>query len=343
VVLPDLAGVDDAGHLARKVYAALRQPLDLDGVKLHLEFSVGIGVSSLAGSDPTTLLRQADVAMYRAKRGGGPALYDPHSDSGRLRGIDLAGELLTAIDADQLVLHYQPRIDLRRGEAVGLEALVRWRHPTLGLVLPDLFVPLAETTAAIKPLSQWVLRQALADRRRWLAEGIDIAVAVNVSTRVLHDAELPELVRQACNGDGPDARGLEMEITESAVMADPERALSAMSRLAAAGVGFAIDDFGTGYSSLSYLKRLPARSLKIDKSFVQHMDNDERDASIVRSAIELAHSLGMDVVAEGVERASVRRMLALLRCDEAQGFEIARPMPAHAVPTWVRAHTPTRS
>jgi len=340
VVLPDLAEVGDAEHLARKVYSALRQPLDLDGAKLHLEFSVGIGVSALAGSEATTLLRQADVAMYRAKRGGGPALYDPLSDAGRLKGIDLAGELLQAIEREQLVLHYQPRIDLRRGEVVGLEALVRWRHPTLGLVLPDLFVPLAETTSAIKPLSLWVLRRALADRRSWHDQGIDIAVAVNLSTRILHDVELPDLVRGAIEETGVDARGLELEITESTVMADPEGALSAMSRLAAAGVAFSIDDFGTGYSSLSYLKRLPARSLKIDKSFVLHMDTDERDASIVRSAIELAHSLGMDVVAEGVERASVRRMLALLRCDEAQGFDIARPMPAHAVPTWFRTRTP---
>jgi EAL domain-containing protein (putative c-di-GMP-specific phosphodiesterase class I) len=278
------------------------------------------------------------VAMYRAKRhGGSPAVYDPESDEQRLRGINLAGELRQALDRDEFIVHYQPKVELRGGGIAGVEALVRWCHPELGLVPPDLFVPLAEATAVIKPLSLWVLRRALADRHHWSEQGIDVVVAVNLSARILHDAELPDLVGQALDATAVDGGSLELEITESALMVDPERALAAMSRLTSAGVGFSIDDFGTGYSSLSYLKRLPARALKIDKSFIQYLDSDERDASIVRSAIELAHNLGMEVVAEGVESPTVRSLLKALRCDYVQGFHEAPPMSAEQLPGWIRA------
>ncbi len=336
IVLPDLAGPEDAQRMARKVCAVLRDPLDLNGVKLHLEFSIGIALSTV-NTDPAALLRQADVAMYRAKKGGGgAALYDPRSDEERLRGINLAGELRHAIDDDQFVVYYQPKVELRGGAVAGVEALVRWRHPTLGMVTPDMFVPLAEATAVIKPLSLWVLRTALAESRTWRDQGMDVSVAVNLSARILHDAELPDLVGEALASTGAEGRRLELEITESALMVDPERAMSAMSRLTAAGVAFTIDDFGTGYSSLSYLKRLPAHALKIDKSFVRSMDTDERDASIVRSAIELAHNLGMRVVAEGVENHTVRSLLKALRCDYVQGFHDARPMPADQIPGWLK-------
>ncbi len=336
VVLPDIGRIHDAQRMARKLWTALRDPLDLNGVKLHLEFSVGLAVSSPVDDDPSALLRRADVAMYRAKRDrGGPALYNPQSDEGRLRGLNLAGELRQAIDDDQLLLHYQPKLDERTREVVGEEALVRWRHPSLGMVAPDLFVPLAETTSVIKPLSIWVLQTALADRGEWVRHGLDIPVAVNLSARVLHDNDLPDLIGHALEQAGVDGGRLELEITESALMADPERSMGAMSRLTAAGVAISIDDFGTGYSSLAYLKRLPASSLKIDKSFVRNMDTDERDASIVRSAIDLAHDLGMGVVAEGVESSTVAGLLETLQCDYVQGFHVAHPMPGGTFPHWL--------
>jgi len=337
VVLPDVERLHDAQRMASKLWRTLREPVSIGDVQLSLEFSMGLAVSSPVDDDPAALLRRADVAMYRAKRDrGGPALYDARFDEGRLRGLNLAGELRQAIEDDQLLLHYQPKVDLREGRVVGVEALVRWRHPALGMVAPDLFVPLAETTAVIKPLSLWVLETALRDRAEWSRQGFDVAVAVNLSARVLHDADLPGLVGHALERAGVDGAQLELEITESALMADPERSILAMDRLITAGVTISIDDFGTGYSSLAYLKRLPAASLKIDKSFVAHMDTDDRDASIVRSAIDLAHDLGMGVVAEGVESADVHGMLATLACDYAQGFHVAHPMPAAALPDWLR-------
>lgn len=340
VVLPHVERVHDAQRMAGKLWRALREAVSVGDVQLSLEVSIGLAVSSPVDDDPAALLRRADVAMYRAKRDrGGPALYDARYDEGRLRGLNLAGELRQAIEDDQLLLHYQPKVDLREGRVVGVEALVRWRHPALGMVAPDLFVPLAETTAVIKPLSLWVLEMALRDRAEWARQGLDIAVAVNLSARVLHDTDLPSLVGHALERAGVDGAQLELEITESALMADPERSMLAMARLITAGVTISIDDFGTGYSSLAYLKRLPAASLKIDKSFVAHMDTDDRDASIVRSAIDLAHDLGMGVVAEGVESAGVHRMLATLSCDYAQGFHVARPMPAAALPAWLRERT----
>lgn len=340
IVLADLSGEADAWSRARRLYAMLREPLDVQGVKLHLQCTMGVATSSLLDDgQPADLLRQADAAMYRAKRDGeGLVQYDPRSDAERLRGINLASELGHALDNDQFVLHYQPKVDLRRGQVVGVEALLRWQHPVRGTVLPSLFVPLAETSAAIKPLSMWVLRTALADGRRWREEGLDVSVAVNLSARILHDAELPDLVGEALAHERTDGRQLELEITESALMVDPARAMRAMSRLDAAGVMFSIDDFGTGYSSLSYLKRLPARSLKIDQSFVRDMDTDERDASIVRSAIELGHNLGMGVVAEGVERMAVWNLLEELHCDVVQGFHVARPMPNDELLGWLHQH-----
>ena len=344
IVLPEVARVSDAERVAENARRAVREPLTIRGVEFHPEVSIGIAVSSGPLADTADLLRFADVAMYRAKREGvGHSLYDPNRDAARLRGFGLAGQLRYAIDHDQLVLHYQPKIDLATGDITGMEGLVRWQHPTRGLIGPGDFIPLAEVTGAIRPLLRWVLRTALEESRAWRAEGLDGTIAVNVSAQSLYDPDLPELVRRLL-ADEQESAGdrLELEITESAIMADPEGALVAMSRLEELGVLFAIDDFGVGYSSLSYLKRLPARCIKIDKTFVRDMDRDERDASIVRTAVSLAHDLHIDVVAEGVETPEVCELLKDLRCDSAQGFLFARPMPGQRVVGWLKDYLATK-
>lgn len=343
IVLAELAGADEARFVADKVLEAVRAPLTLEGVDIPLDASVGVALVAADGGGATDLLRQADVAMYRAKRlRSGYAVYDRRFDQERLHRIGLAGELTSAIGHDDLLVHYQPQIELDSGLVVGVEALVRWRHSVRGLVAPDVFVPLAESTGSIKPLSLWVLRTALGAIHRLTEAGLDITVAVNLSAQILHDPTLPDLVDTLLGEEEVDGARLELEVTESAVMADPDGAVRAMGRLQEAGVRFAIDDFGTGYSSLSYLKRLPVGTIKIDRSFVREMANDERDASIVHSAIELAHNLGMRVVAEGVEGQRVYDMLSRLGCDYLQGFHIARPMPDSDLVAWIRRREAAR-
>ena len=338
LVLPELLVVEDAEHVARKLLAALTGLLDLNGVTVQLGASVGIAAYPLHGDDAAALFRRTDVAMYRAKRlGGGYAVYDAETDVDNLQRAGLAAELRLAIETDQLVLHYQPQIDLQTGRLVGVESLVRWRHPARGLMAPDLFIPLAENTGLIKSLSWWVLRAALADCSRWQQHVPELSVAVNCSAHILHDRELLSVIDAGLLAGDLSPHQLQLEITESSVTADPEGALQAITRLDGAGVSFVIDDFGTGYSSLSYLKRFPVRSIKIDKSFVRDMGSDERDASIVRSAIDLAHGLGLSVIAEGVETAQSCDQLTDLGCDCAQGFYLARPMPGPELTEWLTA------
>ncbi|MDP8978187.1 MAG: EAL domain-containing protein [Actinomycetota bacterium] len=341
VVLSDPDAAESAQSAADEARRALSESLRVDDVDLQLEASVGIAAAGAGAADADDLLRQADVAMRRAKRlGTGQALYDPRSDDQRLRRSNLAVELRRAIASDELLVHYQPKVELTAGRVVGVEGLVRWRHPRRGIVMPDEFISVAEASGAIKPLSLWVLQTALADMRICRDEGMGVSVAVNLSATLLHDSALPRLLEEVLEAQRAGRAELELEITESAAMADPERAMTAMSRLAADGIAFSIDDFGTGYSSLAYLKRLPARSIKIDRSFVRGMATDERDASIVRSAIELAHSLGIGAGAEGVETPQVCRLLEDLRCDYAQGFYLARPMPVGALAGWLRRRAP---
>ncbi|MDQ3537194.1 MAG: EAL domain-containing protein [Actinomycetota bacterium] len=338
LVLPELSVIDDAEHVAGKLLAALTGLIDLNGVTVQLSASVGIAAYPLHGDDAAALFRRADVAMYRAKRLGDEyAVYDTEIDAENLQRAGLAAELRLAIETDQLVLHYQPQINLRTGQLVGVESLVRWRHPARGLMAPDLFIPLAENTGLIKSLSWWVLRAALADCAQWQQYAPQLSVAVNCSAHVLHDRELLSVIDDGLLAGDLSTRQLQLEITESAVMADPDGALQAITRLDGAGVSFVIDDFGTGYSSLSYLKRLPVRSVKIDKSFVRDMGSDERDASIVRSAIDLAHGLGLEVIAEGVETEQSYERLIELGCDCAQGFYLARPMPGPELTDWLLA------
>jgi EAL domain-containing protein (putative c-di-GMP-specific phosphodiesterase class I) len=250
--------------------------------------------------------------------------------------LALAPELRRAIGAGELVLHYQPKIDVRTGALAGVEALVRWNRPGHGLVPPDLFIDLAERTGLIRPLTSWVLRAAVADQAAWAARGPRVPVAVNLSARALHRGIVGEVAGLLEHAAGE----LELEITESAAMRDPARGLAVLDRLADLGVRLSVDDFGTGHASLAYLEQLPVRALKIDRTFVGGLEHASANRSIVATTIELGHRLGLDVVAEGVEDDATLATLRDMGCDHAQGFGIARPMPADAVPPWLASSIP---
>jgi EAL domain-containing protein (putative c-di-GMP-specific phosphodiesterase class I) len=280
-------------------------------------------------------MRHADVAMYVAKRAGsGHALYACDQDAHDPDRLGMIGELRAAIEQDELVLYYQPKVCLRTGRCDRVEALVRWQHPQRGLVPPDDFIPLAEQTGLIKSLTQWVIHSALRQCRVWLDEGLDISVGVNLSMRNLHDPDLVEQISQLLAATGVPAAALNLEVTESALMTDPLRALGSLARLRAIGVEIAIDDFGTGHASLSYLKQMPVEEIKLDRSFVRDMTSDKNDFTIVRSTIELAHDLGLRVIAEGVEDQETWDLLVKLGCDLAQGYHMSRPLPEAALRHW---------
>jgi diguanylate cyclase (GGDEF)-like protein/PAS domain S-box-containing protein len=335
VLLPT-ANAEGATLAASKLLHALEQPFIVEGQSLVVGASVGIALCPEHGEDAETLLRRADVAMYVAKRtGSGCATYTLEHDQHSRGRLALVGELRQAIEHDVLVLHYQPLIDLDTRRTTCLEALVRWQHPRHGLLLPDQFIPLAEQTGLIKPLSPWVLNAALRQCQGWRAAGLDVLVAVNLSMRNVHDAQLPDTIAELLKTWDLDPRWLTVEITESAVMADPPRAMEILTRLRAMDVRIAIDDFGTGYSSLSYLRRLPVDVLKVDKSFVRDMATNESDATIVRSVIDLGHDLGLRVIAEGVEDEATWHLLAVLGCDGAQGNYLSRPLPPADLFRWM--------
>jgi diguanylate cyclase (GGDEF)-like protein len=334
-----LDGLPDRGaavELASRLQDALRRPFALRGVAVELEASVGIALYPEHGTSVGALLQRADVAMYDAKRGHrGVATYTEERDPYSEDRLGLLAELRRALEQDELVLHYQPKVDLGSGAVTGVEALVRWEHPTRGLLAPDEFVPLAERTGAIADLTRWVVDTALAQHRAWRDAGVDLPIAVNLAAANIVDLTLPERVAHLLARHGVSGDRLECEISEHTVMADPVRATEVLARLRALGVRLSLDDFGTGHSSLAYLKRLPLDEVKIDRSFVAGMAEDENDAVIVRSTIDLARNLGLAVVAEGVESAEIMRGLADLSCDTAQGFHVSRPLPADALLAWL--------
>jgi EAL domain-containing protein (putative c-di-GMP-specific phosphodiesterase class I) len=267
------------------------------------------------------------VAMYTAKRSNrGYAMYSPEFDQHSPERLAVVGDLRRAIDNDELALVYQPKVSLESGRCIGAEALIRWHHPQRGMVPPDQFIPLAEQTGLIQPLSRWVLSTALRQARAWHDAGVDIPIAVNLSMRDLHDPELPDTVAELLAKWDVAPTRLMVEITENGLMADPARALQTVIGLRTMGIRIAIDDFGTGYSSLAYLKRLPVDELKIDRSFVRELAADQDDLAIVRSTISLGHDLGLRIVAEGVEDAATLDLLAELGCDVGQGYHISRPV-----------------
>ncbi len=337
VLLPS-STVEDARQVAERLLKVLDEPFSLGGLQPEIDASIGLALSPEHGTDADTLLRRADVAMYVAKRGStGFAVYTAEQDQHSPMRLALVGELRRAIEMNELSLYFQPKAAVAEGRVICTEALVRWQHPRHGLLGPDEFVPIAEQTGLIRPLARWVLDAALRQCNRWRQEGIDLAVAVNLSMRNLHDPEIVEMIRFLLTRWGIPAARLVIEITESSLMADAVHAMEVLGRLRAMGVGISIDDFGTGYSSLAYLKRLPVDELKIDKSFVAHMVNDDNDAAIVRSTIGLAHDLGISVVAEGIEDQDTWDLLASLGCDVAQGFFISRPLSAAALGCWLES------
>jgi diguanylate cyclase (GGDEF)-like protein/PAS domain S-box-containing protein len=337
LLLPN-TDVHGATLVARKVLEALGAPLVLEGLSLDIQASIGIALCPAHGDDPTTLLRYADVAMYLAKRSGsGYALYSAEQDEHSPTRLALMHALRRAIEQDELLLYYQPKVDGRTGALTGVEALVRWQHPERGLLPPDEFIPLAEYTGLIQPLSLWVLRTALLQCQAWRQMGREVPVAVNLSMQNLQDPELPATIRILLDRAGVPPHWLTVELTESAIMRDPARAMTTLSQLRAMGVQVALDDFGTGYSSLSYVKRLPVTQLKIDKAFVRDAAVDAQDAAILRSVIELSHQLGLAPVAEGVEDQATQEVLASLGCHELQGYHLCRPLPAAELLPWLSA------
>jgi diguanylate cyclase (GGDEF)-like protein len=335
VLLKD-ADSEAASNVARRLIADFERTFVVDGHRLDVAASIGVAMWPDDGDDGSTLLRSADVAMYVAKRDrSGFALHASDQDQHSPERLTLIGELRHAIEADDLILHFQPKIDLRTRRVCGAEALVRWRHPERGLIPPDVFIPLAEHAGLIKPLTRWVVDSALRQSREWRARGWDITIAVNASVQDLRDAAFPDFVFGLLEHHQVPASALRVEITESAMMNDFGRTREVLDRLRSFGIGVSVDDFGTGYSSLAYLKRLPVNELKLDRAFVRNVATDREDLAIVQSTIALAHALGLSVVAEGAEDEAALDHLAALNCDQVQGYVISRPLPAEAFGAWL--------
>ncbi|CAN5412000.1 hypothetical protein BH10ACT10_BH10ACT10_08790 [soil metagenome] len=335
-VVVGLGPFDVPEAVAKRLLERLVEPFHLDGVTLRISASIGLTLAPEQAADTNGLLQRADVAMYAAKAaGGGVRRYDPARDQHSRERLRTIEELRDALDADELVLHYQPQCDVAGGAVVGLEALVRWQHPRRGLLYPDSFLPLVEQTGLMGALTSTVLDAAVGQCAAWRASGLDVGVSVNVSASSLLDQALPERVSAVLARHALPASALTLELTESTLMADPETGLETLSRLKGLGVWLSIDDYGTGYCSLSYLQRLPVDELKLDRAFLADVGRS-RNAEIVRSTIDLAHALELRMVAEGVEDETSLDLLRRLGCDTAQGFHLARPMPAEQVSGWLR-------
>jgi diguanylate cyclase (GGDEF)-like protein len=338
VLLHDVPDEATAMDVADRMLEALEQPFTLADVVLDIDASIGIALHPDHGTDIDTLLQRADVAMYLAKETrSGYQVYSAERDPYSPKRLTLLHEMRQAMESDQFVLHFQPQADLASGKVIGVEALIRWQHPTHGLLPPDLFIPIAERSGFSRPLTLYVLQHSLHQVRRWHDEGIEIGVAVNLTLRNLHDPTFPLDVARLLEETGVGSEWLQLEITESIVMADPGRVLGVLKALRDMGIQLALDDFGTGYSSLAHLKRLPVHELKIDKSFVMNMTQDDSDAVIVQSTIDLARNLRLRTVAEGVEDLASWMHLAGLGCDVAQGYYLSRPVPAAELTAWLKA------
>jgi len=324
-----------AQTVARRIATAFDAPLTLEEHTVDMGAGIGMACWPQHASDADMLISRAELAMYSAKqRSAGALMYDPKIDAASAQTLSLLTEMRQAVSDNQLRLFLQPKLSLGTGAVVGAEALVRWQHPQRGLVPPMQFIPFAEQTGFIRVLTIWIFEEAARHWRMLHAEGLMITLSVNLSTRDLLDQDLPQKFEALLVKHQVPAEAFCLEITESAIMDDPQRALATLNRLSALGFTLSIDDFGTGYSSLAYLKRLPVDELKIDQSFVKSMETDPDDAKIVRSTIDLAHNLGLTVVAEGVENARTWDMLRELNCDQAQGYHMGKPMPADTFANW---------
>ena len=328
VVLPNV-DLEQAIVVAEKINREMEKPFAIDTYNLNIELSLGIALFPDHGDDCDSLLKRADVAMYTAKHHERKyAIYEAAQDKYTTSRLKLTEELRQAIKDDQLILHYQPKISTLDGRLCGVEALVRWQKSSQELLPPDLFIGLAEQTGLIRSLTHCVLNKAFEQKIRWQQSGLDIPVSVNISIKNLQDLDFPFHVRDLLKKWNVNAAGIIFEITESSMMLDPDRTYEVISNLYSLGINISIDDFGTGYSSLAFLKQLPAAEIKIDKSFVMDMVSDENDAVIVKSTIELAHNMGLRVVAEGVENKTILERLNHLGCRIMQGHHISPPLPA---------------
>jgi len=335
ILLPVVADADAAMVTARKLLEAFEEPVALNEINLEIGASIGIALYPHDGDSPEVLLQRADVAMYQAKESHtGCEIYSHESSGESVDRLGLVSELRGAIENEELKLLYQPKADLRTGQVLGFEALMRWMHPTRGFISPKDFVQIAEHAGLIKALTSFALNSALRHCASWARDGLALQVAVNVSARSLLDVDFPDEVAELLKRWDVPPEFLQLEIDEDSIMADPERTREIIERLSAMGVRFAIDGFGTGSSSLSHIKRLPVHVLEIDRRFVMGMQDDQSDAIIVRSMIDLGHTLGMRVVAEGVESLETLETLMSLGCDVAQGFYLARPLPPERLMEW---------
>ncbi|MBV9278610.1 MAG: EAL domain-containing protein, partial [Chloroflexi bacterium] len=338
LLLPNTAEAD-AVAVAGRIAAAIEQPFHIEDQHLDVGISIGIALYPIHGPDGATLMQHADVAMYQAKRERTThALYRPHEDENTPTRFGLGAELRLALDQHQVLLHYQPKIGLATGRVDAVEALVRWNHPDLGLVPPGDFMPMAERSGLIQPLTAWIIDEAARQHHSWRDLGHDLRVAVNLSAQSLHDAGLVGMVREILEAREIAPDRLVLEITEAAVLVNAERALATVTELHAMGVRISVDDFGKGRSSLVNLRRLPADELKIDQSFVIDMAAGQQDDVIVRVMIDLAHGLGLAAVAEGVQDEKTYKLLVEMECDQAQGFHIGRPMPGWELGLWLDQH-----
>ena len=329
--------IDAAERLAWRLRSSLERPVVVQDQTVDVGAGIGIALFPQHGNDADGLLGRAEVAMYVAKnRQSGVQVYAPELDAASSQSLSLVSDLRQAVADNDLRMYLQPKIDLRSGRVIGAEALVRWQHPQRGMVQPMQFIPFAEQTGVIRELTTWMIQRCVRFQSALSATGLDLKFAVNLSTRDLMDNDLPNKLERLLAQHAVKPSALGLEITESGIMEDPQRALATVRRLYDMGFTMSIDDFGTGYSSLAYLKRLPLHELKIDRSFVSAMADDPTDMNIVRSTIDLAHNLGLRVVAEGVENAKIFDLLRSLGCDYAQGFGIAKPMPESAFGNWAR-------
>lgn len=336
VLLPHLADKEHINFVVGKIVSALRPSFLIEGVPLDIQAAIGIALYPEHGQSADALLQHADVALYAAKEAHAEyLLYSSESDHYNPQQLALMAELRTALKNDELVLYYQPVIDIGSGKVAGVEALVRWQHPSRGLLFPDTFIPAAEKTGLITPLTSWVLAQALQQQRRWYLAGTILHISVNISVRNLQQTNIVNEVSTMLRDSHVPPEYLTLEITESVIMDDPERARQVLAELHHMGIHFAIDDFGIGHSSLAYLQELPVDRLKVDKSFVMDFKNPA-NAAIVRATIDLAHNMGLSVTAEGVENEATLDALILLGCDYAQGHYLSQPQAVEQINIWLR-------
>lgn len=332
------ADTEQAKVVSQKITEALQHPFMIEGHSLSIGISIGISIYPQHGNDCDSLLQHADVAMYSAKSTESHyAVYDVAQDHFTLNRLMLMADLRETLQKEEcMTLHFQPKVMIKTNQIQGVESLIRWKHPEMGLIPPDHFIPLAEQGGIIRQLSKWVLKAAVKQLADWHKKGLDLPISVNLSIKDLQNLNLPLMIKELLNDYQIKPSCLMLEITETSMMLDPDHTFEVISNLHALGVQLSIDDFGTGYSSLAYLKQLPAEELKIDKSFVRNMLKDDNDEVIVRTTIDLAKNLGLDVIAEGVETEEIYNYLKRLNCDMAQGYYICKPLPAHEFEAWLR-------